>query len=65
MCSHKKLTHRCLSQGLHVVANSAQAFGRTTRTAKGLTDFNYSRSLEELGQYALDKSRLRVDLTYI
>lgn len=33
--------------------------------AKGLTDFNYSKSLQELGQYALDKSRLRVDLTYI
>lgn len=28
-------------------------------------DFNYSRSLEELGQYALDKSRLRVDLMYL
>lgn len=47
------------------MANSAQAIGRTTRMVKGLMDFNYSRRLEELGQYALDKSRLRVDLSHI
>lgn len=42
-----------------------QATGHTTRTVKGLMGFNYSRSLEELGQYSLDKSRLRVDLMYL
>lgn len=65
MYSQKKLIHKCLSEGLYIVANSAQTPGHTTRTVKGLMDFNYSRSLEELGQYALDKSRLRVDLTNI
>lgn len=52
-------------EGLHRVANSAQATAHPPRVVKGLMDFNYSKSLQELGQYALDKSRLRVDLTYI
>lgn len=63
--SHKKLLQSCLSKGLYGVVHSVQGTGHTTRMVAGLMDFNYSRSLEELGQYALDKSRLRVDLMYL
>lgn len=37
----------------------------TTRMVKGPMDFNYWGSLEELGQYASDKNRLRVHLMYV